>query len=105
MEQILNKQKTLLRYTTKHTLKNIRCQRMATTRHSKPPISPEELPIIGNEMGFTHNQGIREIIYDIEIFIPDVSFPLIKISQYATKPAHTYFEAVRGIYVYLKTHT
>ena len=35
---------------------------------------------------------------------PDISFPLIKLSQYSSQPALIHFEAVRKIYAYLK-HT
>ena len=66
------------------------------------PIEPNELPAIEKEFGFTYKQAIGELIYALVTCRPDISYPLIKLSQYSTKPARIHFEAVRGIYQYLK---
>ena len=66
------------------------------------PISEKELPIVEKEMGFTYKQGIGELIYALVTCRPDISYPLIKLSQYCTKPSRIHFEAVRSIYQYLK---
>ena len=34
---------------------------------------------------------------------PDISFPLIKLSQYSSKPAKNHFEAVKQLYLYLQS--
>ena len=66
------------------------------------PIPPLELKSVEKEMGFSYKQGIGELIYALVTCRPDISFPLIKLSQYSTKPARLHFEAVKGIYQYLK---
>jgi len=66
------------------------------------PIPDKELPAVEKEMGFTYKQGIGELIYALVTCRPDISFPLIKLSQHSTKPSRLHFEAVRGIYAYLK---
>ena len=66
------------------------------------PIPLNELPSIQKEFGFSYKQGIGELIYALVTCRPDISYPLIKLSQYSTKPARLHFEAVRGIFQYLK---
>ena len=66
------------------------------------PLTPKELRQIEKEMKFTYKQGIGELIYAMVTCRPDISFPLIKLSQYSTKPSRIHFEAVRDIYAYLK---
>ena len=53
-------------------------------------------------MGFSYKQGIGELIYALVTCRPDISFALIKLSQYSMKPARLHFEALKGIYQYLK---
>ena len=62
------------------------------------PIPESELSAVEKEFGFTYKQGIGELIYAMVSCRPDISYPLIKLSQYSTKPARLHFEAVRGIY-------
>ena len=66
------------------------------------PIPDKELHTVEKEMGFTYKQGIGELIYALVTCRPDISYPLIKLSQHSTKPSRLHFEAVRGIYAYLK---
>ena len=72
------------------------------TIETATPIPPSELPTIEKEFGFTYKQGIGELIYAMVTCRPDISYPLIKLSQYSTKPARIHFEAVRSMYQYLK---
>ena len=67
------------------------------------PIPITELSSVEKEMGFTYRQGIGELLYALIMCRPDISYPVIKLSQYSTRPARIHFEAVRGIYQYLKT--
>ena len=66
------------------------------------PIPESELKSIENEMGFSYKQGIGELVYALVTCCPDISFQLIKLSQYSSKPARIHFEAVKGLYQYLK---
>jgi hypothetical protein len=52
-------------------------------------------------MGFGYRQGIGELIYAMVTCRPDNSFPVIKLSQYSTRPTRLHFEAVKHIYRYL----
>ena len=65
-------------------------------------IPDKELPSVEKEMGFGYKQGIGKLIYAMVTCRPDISYPIIKLSQYSTKPARIHFEAVRAIYQYLK---
>lgn len=62
------------------------------------PIPPSELSAIEKEFGFSFKYRVGELIYALVTCRPDISFPLIKLSQYSTKPSRLYFEALRGIY-------
>ena len=66
------------------------------------PIPESELTSIEKEFGFTYKQGIGELLYAMVTCRPDISYPLIKLSQYSTKPARIHFEALRTMYQYLK---
>ena len=66
------------------------------------PIPTLELPTIEKGFGFTYKQGIGERIYTMVTCRPDISYSIIKLSQYLTKPARIHFEAVRSVYQYLK---
>ena len=73
-----------------------------TSIETAEAIPTSELPSIEKEFGFSYKQGIGELIYAMVTCRPDISYPLIKLSQYSTKPARVHFEAVRNIYQYLK---
>lgn len=65
------------------------------------PLSEHELKQVEKEFGFSYRQGIGEILYALVTCRLDVSFALIKLSQYSTKPARIHFEAVAALYNYL----
>ena len=52
-------------------------------------------------MVFGYRQAIGELIYALVTCHPDISFPVIKLSQYSTRPTAIHFEAVKNIYRYL----
>ena len=62
------------------------------------PITHTEISSIEKEFGFSYKQGIGELIYAMVTCRPDISYPLIKLSQYSTKPSRIHFEAVQSIY-------
>ena len=66
------------------------------------PIPQDELKLVEKEICFSYKQDIGELIYALVTCRPDISFPLIKLSQYSSKPAKIHFEAVKGLYQYLK---
>jgi len=66
------------------------------------PLNKESLTQTEKEYGFSYRQGIRELIYTMVTRIPDISFPLIKLSQYSATPTRQHFQAVQGIYNYLR---
>ena len=62
------------------------------------PFSAEELKQYEKRVGFDYIQAIGELIYAMVTYRPDISFPIIELAQYSTKPSETYFEAVKEIY-------
>ena len=55
------------------------------------PLTDNERDKIEQEYGFSYRQGIGELIYAIVTCRPDISFPLIKLSQYSANPAKMHF--------------
>ena len=66
------------------------------------PLTNEEKHVIEAELQFTYRQAVGEIIYAMITCRPDISFAIIKLSQYSTKPAAIHYEALKQLYRYLK---
>ena len=66
------------------------------------PTKEEVIPKLEEEMEFGYCQAIGELIYALTTCRPDISYPAIKLSQYATQPTHIHFDAVKEINQYLK---
>ena len=65
--------------------------------------STDELKLsLQNEMGLNYRQVIGELIFLMVTCRPDISFPLIKLSQYSSNPAKEHYEAVKHIFQYIK---
>jgi hypothetical protein len=52
-------------------------------------------------MNYNYQQAIGELIYAMVTCRPDISFPLIKLSQYSANPAEIHYKAVIDIFWYL----
>ena len=63
--------------------------------------SESEIAALEKKYGFGYRQAIGELIYALVTCRPDISFPVIKLSQYSTRPTDIHFEAVKQIYRYL----
>ena len=64
----------------------------------------EDIVALEKEMGFGYKNAIGELIYAMVTCRPDISFSVLKLSQYSTKPHRIHFEAIKDVYRYLK-HT
>ena len=70
--------------------------------HKLESAVPEEnLSALENEMGFGYRQAIGELIYALTTCRPDISFAVIKLSQYSAAPSRVHFDAVKQVYRYL----
>ena len=67
-----------------------------------PPSSQEASLKLQVEMNFNYRQAIGELIFAMTTCRPDISFPLIKLSQYSQNPAKEHYEGVVRIFQYLK---
>ena len=68
----------------------------------QPIPTEKEIQQLEKEMGFGYRQAIGELIYALVTCRPDISYPVIKLSQYSTRPTRAHFEAVKDVYRYLK---
>ena len=66
------------------------------------PLTDPERNKLEKEYGFSYRQGVGELIYAMVTCRPDISFPLIKLSQYSANPAEIHFVALRQLYCYLR---
>ena len=68
---------------------------------SDPPITEEDKVTLQVKMKFNYRQAIGELIFAMVTCRPDISFPLIKLSQYSSNPSQIHYEAVVQIFRYL----
>ena len=68
---------------------------------NQPIPTEDEIKKLENEMGFGYRQAIGELIYALCTCRPDISYPVIKLSQYSTRPTIVHFEAVKEVFRYL----
>ena len=57
------------------------------------PLIEDELKQYEKHIGFDYRQAIGEILYAIVTCCLDISFQIIKLAQYSTKPSKIYFQA------------
>ena len=123
MGSILTKLRTTLKYIAPHTLKiflsehdwfdhGSPCHTFPIPKKSENaysrkleqatvPTTTSESFALQRTMKFNYRQAIGELIYAMVTCRPDISFPLIKLSQYSTNPAREHYEAVQDIFKYL----
>ena len=58
----------------------------------------QEIAQIEKKHSFRYMQAISELIYTLVTCGPDISFPIIKLSQYSIRPTKIHFEAIK-IYI------
>ena len=64
---------------------------------AKGPESLSEQRKLQLDMGFNYRQVVGELIYLMVTCRPDISFPLIKLSQYNTNPAKEHYEGLKHL--------
>ena len=67
------------------------------------PVTEEELKQCEKRMGLGYRKAIGELIYAMVTCQPNISFPVIKLAQYSTKPSEIHFEAVKNVFRYVNT--
>ena len=70
---------------------------------AEPPTNNQDKVHLQLSMRFNYRQAIGELIFAMVTCRPDISYPLIKLSQYSANPAHIHYEAVINIFRYLHT--
>ena len=66
------------------------------------PLGEEEKQLLESKLRFKYRQAAGEIIYAMITCRPDISYAIIKLSQYSTKPAAIHYQALIHLYKYLK---
>ena len=66
-----------------------------------PPSTPEEQRQLQLKKRFNYRQAVGELIFAMVTCRPDISFPLIKLSQYSQNPAAEHYDAIVQIFQYL----
>jgi deoxyuridine 5'-triphosphate nucleotidohydrolase len=68
---------------------------------TQPTPTEKEIKQMESNMGFGYRQAIGELIYAMVTCRPDISYSVIKLSQYSTRPTQIHFDAIKNIYRYL----
>ena len=66
-----------------------------------PPADKKEQIALQHDMGIHYRQVIGELLYAMVTCRPDISFPVVKLSQYSINPAKIHYEAAKKLLVYL----
>ena len=67
------------------------------------PTSPEDKNSLEQRMGFSYRQALGEILYAMITCRPDISFAVIKLSQYSNNPAEEHYQALKNTFRYLRS--
>jgi hypothetical protein len=73
----------------------------ATLELATAPETEKEQRELEKAMGFSYRQAIGELIFALTICRPDIAVPVIKLSQYSSRPAPEHYKAVKAVFVYL----
>ncbi|KAI2502314.1 hypothetical protein MHU86_12118 [Fragilaria crotonensis] len=65
------------------------------------PDSPHAQQQVQNQAGFSYRMTIGELIYALVVARVDISFSIIKLSQYSASPASIHYQAVRHVFAFL----
>ena len=65
------------------------------------PLDSTEKDLLEEDIGFTYRQAIGELIYAMVTCRPDISYAVIKLSQYSVRPARIHYQAVQQVIKYL----
>ena len=68
------------------------------------PTTPHEQNQVQTQAGFSYRMAIGELIYALVVARLDISFAVIKLSQYSAIPAANHYQAIRHVFAYLN-HT
>jgi hypothetical protein len=74
---------------------------MEKIENAVAPITERDRTVLQLKMNFNYRQAIGELIYAMVTCRPDISYPLIKLSQYSQNPAEIHYNAVIDIFRYL----
>ena len=66
------------------------------------PTEQKEQIKLQRQMGIHYRQVIGELLYAMVTCRPDISFPVVKLSQYSITPAKEHYEAAKELLLYLK---
>lgn len=75
---------------------------MAEIDTSKGPTSPREHKELENKMGFKYRAATGELIFAMVTCRPDISYAVIKLTQFNNAPAEIHYNAILDIYRYLQ---
>ena len=70
--------------------------------NATPPTTEKERQQLQVDMGLNYRQAVGALIYLMVTCRPNISYPLIKLSQYNTKPAKEHYEAIKHTFKYVR---
>lgn len=67
------------------------------------PELEHEKEALEQEMGFSYRQALGEALFAMVTCRPDISFPVIKLSKFANRPAKEHYAALKKLFRYLRS--
>ena len=71
----------------------------ASVELAKAPETEKEQIELEEALGFSYCQAIEDLVFALIICRPDIAVPVIKLSQYASRPAPEHYKAVKAVFV------
>ena len=65
------------------------------------PLTPDSAIKLQRKQGFNYRQAIGELLYAMVTCQPDISYPVIKLSQYSNNPGDIHYEAIKELMHFL----
>jgi Reverse transcriptase (RNA-dependent DNA polymerase) len=65
------------------------------------PATPEEQQQVQHQAGFSYRMATGELIYALIVARMEISFAIIKLSQFSANPALIHYKALRQVFAYL----
>ena len=65
------------------------------------PLTPDSTIKLQRNQGFNYRQAIGELLYAMVTCRPDISYPVIKLSQYSNNPGDIHYKAIKELMHFL----
>ena len=76
---------------------------LETLENAEGPSNEKERKLLEKKMGFKYRTALGEALYTMVTCRPDISLPIMKLSQYSMNPAEAHYIALKNVFRYLRS--